>query len=188
MDLTEQRRAQQALRESEERYRRLAEHGAVGIWEVDMEGHTIYANPRMCAMLQVDSPAELAGVNFRTFFTPESLKVADREIERRRRGEASSYEVELVGAKGGRRFAIVSGAPMLDAGAKLASLIGTFTDITPLRQAQARLHDAQQRERALIRQTPLGVIVWDTQRRVVEWNMTAEKIFEIGRASCRERV
>ncbi len=177
MDLTEQRRAQQALRESEERYRRLAEHGAVGIWEVDTEGRTIYANPNMCALLEVDSAADLRGVNFRRFFTPESLAVMDRELQRRRRGEASSYQVDLVGARGGRKTAIVSGAPMLDTGARLTSLIGTFTDITGLRIAQERLRAVEQRNAALIRQTPLGVIVWDTQRRVLEWNLTAEQIF-----------
>src|SRR5262249_37547662 len=84
---------------------------------------------------------------------------------------------ELLGAKGGRRFAIVSGAPMMDAGARLSSLIGTFTDITDLRLAQQQLHAAEQRIAALIRQTPLGVIVWDRERRALEWNMTAEKIF-----------
>jgi PAS domain S-box-containing protein len=173
----ERKQGEDALRESEERYRRLAEHGAVGIWEVDPEGRTIYANPTMLQMLEMDSVDPLRTSDFRRFFSPDSLRRMDIEIRRRTRGEPSSYQVELLGARGARRTVIVSGAPMLDASSRLTSLVGTFTDISELRAAEERLHAAEQRNAALIRQTPLGVVVWGTNRHVLEWNLTAERIF-----------
>ncbi len=163
VDLTEQRRAEEALRQSEERYRRLAEHGAVGIWEVDTDGRTIYANPLMCAMLEVPSADALRGVSFRTFLTEESLRVMDRELVRRRRGEASTYQVEILGRRGGRRIAIVSGAPMMDAQARLTSLIGTFTDVTELKQTEERLRFAESRYRTIFEQSPDGIMLVDPQ-------------------------
>jgi two-component system, cell cycle sensor histidine kinase and response regulator CckA len=176
-EITDRKRTEEALLASESRYRRLTEHGALGVWEVDAEGRTIYANPRMCAMLEVNSQDDLRGLDFRTFFSPASLVVFATELERRRAGHASTYELEIIGARGGRRSVLVSGAPMMDASAALSSLIATFADITEHKLAQQRLRDAEQRNALLIRQTPLGVILIDPDTRILEWNPSAEKIF-----------
>jgi PAS domain S-box-containing protein len=50
-------------------------------------------------------------------------------------------------------------------------------DITAQKKAQELIRSAQQRNELLIRQTPLGVIVWDVHGRVLEWNPTAERLF-----------
>jgi PAS domain S-box-containing protein len=143
LDITQLKNAQLALARSEERYRRLADHGAMGIWEVARDtGETVFANPALCRMLEV-TPEELKGVDFRSFFSPESLKVLDRELARRSRGEASTYEVELIGKKGGRRRVMISGAPAIDPYTKLETLIGTFTDITDQKAAEDALRHAQ---------------------------------------------
>jgi two-component system, cell cycle sensor histidine kinase and response regulator CckA len=144
IDLTELKTAQAALARSEERYRRLADHGAMGIWEVAREsGETVFANPAMCRMLEVDSPEELQGTDFRTFFTPESRRVMEIEHAKRVRGEVSTYEVELVGRRGGRRFVMITGTPATNAEEGLDTLIGTFTDISDRKMAEDALRQAQ---------------------------------------------
>src|ERR1043165_2193870 len=82
---------------------RLIDTSAVGFWHIGTDGLTRYLNPAMCRMLEVDSLAELAGQTFHRFFTPASLERIRAEHERRSAGAASTYEVELVGARGGRR-------------------------------------------------------------------------------------
>ena len=50
-DITERKRADDALRESEERYRRIVETAQEGIWQVDATGQTTYINKRMADLL-----------------------------------------------------------------------------------------------------------------------------------------
>jgi PAS domain S-box-containing protein len=168
----ERRRAEEAVRESEERYRRLAEHGALGIWEVTPEGLTVYANPTMCRLLEVDSPAELRGQSYRRFFTTESLKTIDRELVRRRRGEPSSYEVQIIGAKGGRRQAVVAGAPMITAGRPLQTLVGTFTDITDRKRAEDALRESEERFRSMADSAPVLIWLADAKGQASYYNRT----------------
>ena len=139
IDITESRKYQKALRESELRFRTLAEASLVGLWQVSPEGYTIYINPAMLRMLEVGSAKELQGKTFHAFFTRKSLERMQIEHARRSQGEASNYEAEVVGARGTHRNVIISGAPLFESDGKLHSLIGTFTDITERKQTERQL-------------------------------------------------
>jgi two-component system, cell cycle sensor histidine kinase and response regulator CckA len=143
VDTTALQRARMLFLQSEERYRRLAEHGAMGIWEVTRDGRTVYANPAMCQMLEVQELAQLRGTDYRRFFTPESVAIMEREQQRRVLGEQSTYEVELIGALGRRRQVMISGAPVITPGQQLETFVGTFTDITDLKRTEEALRQSQ---------------------------------------------
>jgi PAS domain S-box-containing protein len=168
----ERRRGLEALRNSEERYRRLAEHGALGIWEVTLDGHTVYANPAMCRMLEVDDPDELRDIPFARFFPAESLEVISREKQKRARGEASTYEVEIIGARGGRRRAVVSGAPVLSRDRPIETLVGTFTDITDRKRAEDALRESEERFRIMADSAPVLIWVADAGGTAAYYNRT----------------
>jgi len=145
-DVTERKRAGEALRDSEARYRALAENSAVGVWHVAPDGHTVYINPAMCKMLEIESPEEIEGQTYHEFFTPESLEIMQDEHVKRPQGIASAYEVVLVGRRGTQRDILLCGAPLFSAGEQLMGLIGTFVDITERRQLEARIQQAQKME------------------------------------------
>jgi PAS domain S-box-containing protein len=164
-DITETKRAEEELRRSEQRYQALAEHSAVGIWQVSPDGDTRYINPTMRSMLELEAEEDVTGVNFYSFFTPESLETMRGEHVKRAGGTASSYEVELVGRRGGRRNVVISGAPLVGADGRVESLIGTFTDITARRRAEEALRASERslreneaRLRLLVEQVP--TILW----------------------------
>lgn len=142
-DITQLKKARELFRQSEERYRRLAEHGAMGIWEVRRDGKTVFANPAMCQMLEVSDLNELRQLDYREFFSPESLKVMEHEQQRRFKGEQSTYEVELIGRQGGRRSVMISGAPVVTPGQELETFLGTFTDVTGMKLAEEALRQSQ---------------------------------------------
>lgn len=147
IDITERRRIDEALHKSEERFRSLAENSSVGFWQVTAAGQTVYINPAMCRMLQVDDPAQMQGQSFHQYFAPESLGRIRREHERRLAGESSSYEVDIVGARGERRTTIICGAPLRDPSGKVHSMIGTFTDITEQKRIEQSLRESTELQR-----------------------------------------
>ena len=148
-ELAQRKQAEDALLESEDLYRTIAESSRVGFWHVDRDGFTIYLNPAMCSILEIKNPEELAGKTYHLFFTPESLEVVKREHAKRPEGVASSYEVEIVGQHGGRRNVVISGAPLFSADGQLQSLIGTFTDISERKRAEDALRESEKHARLI---------------------------------------
>ena len=63
VDITERKRAEAALRESEARYRGLVNNATYGIYWVTSEGSILHANPALVQMLGYESEAELLGLN-----------------------------------------------------------------------------------------------------------------------------
>ena len=162
----ERKRAEEALRESQERYRMLAENSAVGIWHISVDGYTIYLNPAMCAMLEIREPEEVAGRTYHSFFTHTSLdRIAD-EHAKHRLGIASVYEVEIEGKHGGRCNVVVSGAPLFSADGKLKSIIATFIDITKRKEAEEALRESEEHYRAVVENVADAIVINVETRRV----------------------
>lgn len=162
-DITETMRMKEALKESENLYRTLAEHALIGIWHITLHGHTLYANPAMCVMLEIDHHQELEEKTYHQFFTPESLTIMKREHAKRKRGIGSTYEVEIVGKRGRRRNVVVSGAPVFSAERKLQGLIGTFTDITERKMHEEALRRGEEKIRLLLNSTAEAIYGLDLE-------------------------
>src|SRR5258706_12395632 len=88
-DVTEQKRAERALRDSEQRFRRMVEIAAEGIWIVDVKGNTDFVNNRMAAVLGY-SKEEMLGRLYFDFLDPE-----ERERARRRREFQASKKSDI---------------------------------------------------------------------------------------------
>ena len=140
--LVELQKAQSALQASETRYRALTENSRVGIWQTTLDGHTIYINPEMCRILEIEDPEELHGKSYHSFYNAKNLEIVKRELAKREKGLSSTYEVEITGSKGTRRNLMVSGAPIFFSEDKIHSAIGTFTDITDKNRAELALKEA----------------------------------------------
>lgn len=145
-DITAKVAADEALARSRLRFEALTEHSGVGMWEIDVAGYTTYINRAMCEQLEVDSPEALRGETYHQFFTPASLETMRREHAKRGSGAPSSYQVEIVGRRGGLRQVMVNGAPLLDEKGQVLGLIGTFSDVSETQRLEQALSQSQKLE------------------------------------------
>jgi PAS domain S-box-containing protein len=155
--------AQKTLQESEARYRALVDSSPVGIWNITPDGTTIYLNPAMCVLLEIGGPEELIGRTYHDFFTPPSLDLIARELANRFRDIPYSFEVELLGRKGGRRTVLFQGSPILSSEGGLQSLIGTFIDLTHHQQIVATLQESEEKFKTIFNKTTDGILLADIE-------------------------
>ncbi len=159
-----------ALRETAALYGTLIDHGEAGIWKIRPNGETVFANPTMCALLEVDGPEALVGRSAFEFFTDASIAAIARERVRREQGIPSTYEVELVGARGTHRHVIIAGAPLLDADGVLSAMIATITDVTEERRALDELRRSRARLDLAQDAAEVAIFEWDVAAdRVTSW-------------------
>ncbi len=93
LDITERRRTEEALRESEERFRKFFEQAPIGISVIDLNGRFLQANKTYCQMLGY-SEQELCQLTFAQITHPEDVEADIRYIQRLFTGEISSHQIE----------------------------------------------------------------------------------------------
>jgi len=79
-DITAQRQAEDALRESEERYKNLVELLPEGVW-VQRQGEILYVNPAMVRLLGASGPEDLIGKSIYQFVHPNSRASVEQRTE-----------------------------------------------------------------------------------------------------------
>jgi PAS domain S-box-containing protein len=137
-DVTDQRRAAQALRASEMRYRRLVENLGEGIGTADSDETFVFANPAAERIFGVP-PGELVGMNVRDFTDDEEFAKVRRGTKARARGESERYELTIMRPDGDVRHLLLNAVPnTADDGTFMGSM-GIFLDITARREAQMAL-------------------------------------------------
>ena len=134
--------------ESEQRYRTLAENSPVGIWQVTAERRTLYMNPLMCAMIEVDGIDDLAEGSFEEFMDADGVAVLEQERGNWLAGNLSSLEVRILGRRSGEaRDVVISGAPLTSTDGETMDLLMTVVDITERKKVEETIrhmarHDA----------------------------------------------
>ena len=142
--LTDRERAEQALRESEERYRELVENANDIVFTLDLEGNVTSVN-RVVESITGYTQSELLGMNMSQFLTAASTASARRMTERKLAGEErTNYEVD-VRAKDGRPFTLEISSRLAMNNGKPVGVQGVARDITTRRQAEEALRQADQR-------------------------------------------
>ncbi len=140
-DITEQRIAANALRESEERYRTIVATAHEGIWVVDAAAITTYVNQHMADMLGY-AVNEMIGCSLYEFMDDAARAEAQAAFERRRRGIKETYDFRFRRKDGTDLWTIISTSPLYDSAGNFSGALGMITDITERKQTEARLAHA----------------------------------------------
>ncbi len=141
-DITERKQADEALRESEARYRRIVEMANQGIWEVDVNLRTLFVNRQMAEMLGYTTE-EMVGRSLSEFIHEDERQAHLNMIADRSQGRASTYERRLRTRDGRVLHTIINATPQFNAEGHFAGSFAMLTDITERVQAQDALEEAK---------------------------------------------
>ncbi len=145
---------------------------------IDAAGRTVYMNGTMLGALGY-TREEVIGQDYASMFVP----VRDHELLRKVFSELGSssgttFNENRVLTRSGRELLIEwHGRPVLGEDGALAYFCGVGIDVTSQKRMREALHRSQQRLALHFQQAPLGMIEWDNDFRVLDWNPAAEKIF-----------
>jgi len=140
-NITERKRAEEALRQSEEKYRTVLDEIGDAYFEVDLKGNFTFVNDQMTQHLQY-SKEELLGMHYRTFTVKEEIKNVYEVYNRvYRTGEPSlSFGHKVIRKDGTGGFSDVSISPLKNAKGEILGFRGISRDIT----ARKRLEEERE--------------------------------------------
>lgn len=139
LDITEYKRVNDELRASESRYAMLAKVSLVGIYHADAAGRFLYVNERWCALAGV--AAETAkGDGWMDVIHPDDLATVQREWQKTiSEKHHSELEYRLQRPDGSVLWVFGQVACMQDEEGAITGLVGTITDISQLKEAEAKI-------------------------------------------------
>ena len=176
-DVTERKRAEEALRKSEERYRMILENIEDGYFEVDIAGNFTFFNDSVCRMAGYPR-AELMGMNNRQYTDKENRQISYQAFNKVfRTGEPSrGIDYEIIG-KDGIKLNIESSVSLIrNTSGQPIGFRGIMRNITERKQAEEACRNAEERYRTLFEQSPNGILLIDPETgKTIESNETAHK-------------
>lgn len=134
-DITARKLAEEAIRQSEEKYRSIVEHSDLGILIIGMDYRFEYVNDQLCKILN-SSKKNLIGADFRKFLSEESLEIVVDRYLKRQKGEnvPSEYKLTLLRETGEKRIAKITSSTVNFAGN--VKTIAQLLDITEKEKKQ----------------------------------------------------
>jgi PAS domain S-box-containing protein len=174
-DITESKRAEEALRESEERYRDLVENSHELICTHDLNGLILSANRAACVNLGYDVDSFVGKRNIRDILAPEVRDQFDEYLTRLRQNEATSG-LMLVQTKSGERRVWEYYNSLRSEGLGTPIVRGMARDITDQRVAETALRESEERYRELFENAKDAIYVHDLKGRYISVNRAAEKL------------
>ncbi|MBI3374621.1 MAG: PAS domain S-box protein [Betaproteobacteria bacterium] len=156
LDITEERRAIEALRDSEARMRVIAENLPATIVYFDQDRRVRYANRRY-ADFYAGAGGDIQGWHLRRALGDQAWAAIDDQITRVLSGEAITYEREAVGADGERRDILANIVPHRSESGEILGGYGLAFDVTKRRRAEGELRARDAQLRLLTENIPAAV-------------------------------
>ena len=163
------RKAEEALRASEENFHRSLSDSPLCILIVSADGKTLYANQAMLDIYGYDSIEELRTTPHKKIYTPQSYAEYLVRKEQRQRGEyvASNYGISIIRKDGEIRHLDVFRKEVLWNGETQFQVL--YSDITERKRAEEALHDSEKRFRIATESTSDCVWEWDIEKDSLDW-------------------
>jgi PAS domain S-box-containing protein len=157
LDISERKKSQEILRESELRYRELANCLPDIVFETSLDGQLEFANERAAEISGYSLSEIEEGLNILQFVVAEDREKAARSIQRLLGGSNSAPEEYTFVRKNGTTFpALISATPRFCKN-KVTGLRGLVLDITERKKSEEALRESERRLKAIVANSPIGI-------------------------------
>jgi diguanylate cyclase (GGDEF)-like protein/PAS domain S-box-containing protein len=171
-DITQRHRAEEALRASEERYRRIVETAFEGVWIIDRNNLTTFVNHPMADMLGY-APEEMLGKPVLTFMDPDAQVAFAANRDARQQGHQPTHEFRFKRKDGSDLWAMVESSPDLDVAGTYLGSLAMVTDVTERRRGQ----EALRRLAGMVATSTDAIMAVDLKGAILNWNAGAERMY-----------
>ena len=174
IDITERKQSEEALKRSEEKYRKIFEEALEGIFQTTPDGRYLSVNPAFARMFGYTTPQELIAaitdIDHQIYVDPEDRAETVRIL--RDYDKLEGCEVEQYRKDGSRFWVVINARTVRDAMGNILYFEGTNMDITERKKAE----EESQRLRVAIEQTGEDIIITDHEGIIQYVNPAFEKI------------
>ncbi|HBB34707.1 MAG TPA: hybrid sensor histidine kinase/response regulator [Cyanobacteria bacterium UBA8803] len=176
-EITEQIQVEEALRQSEERFRHMADNAPVMVWVTDANGYCTYLSK---SWYEFTGQTEATGLGFGWLDAvhPEDYALArETFINTNARHEAFRVEYRLRRHDGEYLWAIDTASPWFEADGQYKGYIGSVIDISDRKQAEEALRENEDRLRMAIASAKLGTWDWNLVTGELKWDTGCKAMF-----------
>jgi len=177
-DITERKRAEDALSESEERFRDISYSMADWIWEVDKNGRYTYVSGKVKEILGYDAEELIGKTPFDLMPENEAKRIGEAfKIIASKKKPIVDLENWNLTKEGNQVCLLTNGIPILDDRGEILGYRGVDKNITKQKLAEEEIKKRHDLETKLIQSSIDGIIGVDTKGDITLFNKAAEKIF-----------
>ncbi len=175
-DIGERKRTEEALRQAEEKYRRIFENSIEGIFQSTPDGRFLSVNPAMASLYGYSSPDEMISsvgneIARRIHVDPQRRDDFKRILEEQ--GVVRDFEAENYRKDGTLIWTRTNARAVRDSQGVLLYYEGFVEDITEGNRTFRALQDSEMRYRMLMEQAPDGIAILDAQGKTLNVNSIA---------------
>jgi PAS domain S-box-containing protein len=175
-DITKRKKIEEALRESEEKFREMANFLPQIIFETDLQGKLTYVNKQAYKIMRYDENDPVIGLSSLEFHIPEERSRAIDNIQQKIVGKTIERSEFMMLRKDGSTFPAKVYSNYYRVNGKPAGLRGLIVDISDIKKAEDLLKETNAYLENLINYANAPIIVWDPQFRITRFNHAFEFI------------
>jgi PAS domain S-box-containing protein len=157
------------LQANEARYRQILDTSYEGIWLLNTELRTEYANQRLAEMLGY-SLKEMQNRSLFDFMDEAGQLEAEYRIDRRKQGIKEQFDFRFCRKDGSDLWVLVSASPILNQQGEFAGTLTMLTDISDRKQSEDALRASEARFRRLFESNIIGINFGDLQGNILDAN------------------
>jgi PAS domain S-box-containing protein len=177
-DVSESRRTDQALRETQERLQAILDYAPAVIYLKDAKGKFVLANHGLEDLLGVPFE-QIRGRTDADFFPPEvAAELAAQDLEVRESQRPLAREIEIVVGGQPRTYFDIK-FPIFDSSGEATGVCAIATDITARKRAEVALRVSEQRHRSVVDALEEGVLLHDMSGTVIACNESAARMIGV---------
>ncbi|MDZ8183988.1 MAG: PAS domain S-box protein [Nostoc sp. ChiSLP02] len=177
MEISELTQAQEKLKESEERFRTLADNISQFAWMADNKGQIFWYNQRWFDYTGIPLEEIQSKVSSQVLHPDQLERVNKKFYDCIETGQTWEDTFLLRGKDGEYRWFLSRAIPVRDEGGKVLRWFGTNTDITDRQQAEAALRESENRLRLALESAELGTWDFNPITEVLRWDEQCKAMF-----------